>query len=248
MRTKCIIVDDEPLAIEVIESYIQKIDSLELAAKCSTAMEAFNILRAKQIDLIFLDIQMPELTGLDFLKALAKPPKIIITTAHRKYAIEGFELDVLDYLLKPISFERFLKAIDKYNKSAENESSVTQPQISSGEEEFIYVKANKKVIKISITDIIFIEGLKDYVVIHTPEQKIIAKSTMIAIEKKLPGDKFLRIHRSYIVSLLHIDAFTATSIEIGKKELTIGRSYKQSVMKALQYYGKVNLFLAMIIG
>ncbi len=239
MRTKCIIVDDEPLAIEIIESYIQKIDNLELVAKCSTAIEAFDILSTKKIDLIFLDIQMPELTGLDFLKALAKPPKIIITTAHRKYAIEGFELDVLDYLLKPISFDRLLKAIDKYNKSAENETIVTQPKSNSGEEDFIYVKENKKVIKISINDILFIEGLKDYVVIHTLAKKTVTKSTISAIEKKLSGNKFLRIHRSFIVSLLHIDAFTATSIEIGKKELTIGRSYKQSVMKALKYYGKV---------
>ena len=239
MRTKCIIVDDEPLAIDIVESYIQKIDSLELVAKCSTAVEAFDILNAKKIDLIFLDIQMPELTGLDFLKALTKHPKIIITTAHRKYAIEGFELDVLDYLLKPISFERFLKAIGKYNKTPENESTVTRLQSNSVEEDFIYVKANKKVIKISINDILFIEGLKDYVVIHTNEKKTITKFTMSAIEKKLPGNKFLRINRSFIVSLLHIDAFTATSIEIGKKELTIGRSYKQSVMKALQYYGKV---------
>ena len=239
MRTKCIIVDDEPLAIDIVESYIQKIDSLELVAKCSTAVEAFDILNAKKIDLIFLDIQMPELTGLDFLKALSKPPKTIITTAHRKYAIEGFELDVLDYLLKPVSFERFLKAIDKYNKSVENETTVTPTQDNSGEEEFIYVKENKKVIKISINDILFIEGLKDYVVIHDHNKKTITKSTLNAIEKKLPENKFLRIHRSFVVSLLHIDAFTATSIEVGKKELTIGRSYKQGVMKALKYYGKV---------
>lgn len=239
MRTKCIVVDDEPLAIEILESYIQKIDSLELIAKCSTAIDAFDILNAKKTDLIFLDIQMPELTGLDFLKALAKPPKIIITTAHRKYAVEGFELDVLDYLLKPVSFERFLKAIDKYNKSAENETTVSQPKSSSGDDEFIYVKENKKVIKISINEILFVEGLKDYVSIHTCDKKTITKSTLSAIEKKLPGNKFLRIHRSFIVSLLHIDAFTATSIEIGKKELTIGRNYKQSVMKALKYYGKV---------
>ena len=239
MKTKCIVVDDEPLAIDIVESYIQKIDSLELVAECSTAIEAFDILNAKKIDLIFLDIQMPELTGLDFLKALAMPPKIIITTAHRKYAIEGFELDVLDYLLKPISFERFLKAIDKYNKSAENETTITQPKSNAGDEEFIYVKENKKIIKISINEILFIEGLKDYVLLHTYDKRIVTKSTLSAIEKKLPENKFLRIHRSFVVSLLHIDAFTATSIEIGKKELTIGRSYKQGVMKALKYYGKV---------
>ena len=239
MRTKCVIVDDEPLAAEIIESYIKKMSDIEITAKCSSAVEAFDVLNAKKIDLIFLDIQMPELTGLDFLKALTNRPKIIITTAHRKYALEGFELDVLDYLLKPISFDRFLKAMDKYYKSAENESSVTQPISKFGEEDFMYVKENKKVIKISINDIQFIEGMKDYVVIHTRDKKTVTKSAMSAIEKKLPENKFLRIHRSFIVSLSHIDAFTSTSIEIGKKELTIGRSYKQSVMKALKYYGRV---------
>ena len=234
MKTRCLIVDDEPLAIEVIESYLKKLNDTDIVAKCSSALEAFEILQKKNIDLIFLDIQMPELTGLEFLKSIKNPPKIIFTTAHRKYAVEGFELDVVDYLLKPISFERFLKALEKYYKSTESDFKVISDKDSS-ENDFIYVKENKKAVKILFKEILYVESLKDYVVIHTDTKKVISKIPISTLEEQLPAGKFLRIHRSFIVSVSKIDAFTSYSIEIGKKELTIGRTYKNSVLKELNY-------------
>jgi DNA-binding LytR/AlgR family response regulator len=239
MKTKCIIVDDEPLAIEVIENYLDKISGFEIVAKCSSAIEAFEVLKTKKIDLMFLDIQMPELTGIEFLRTTNSPPKVIITTAHRKYAIEGYELDVVDYLLKPISFERFFKAINKFTGSTEKSVQVAAEESTNGEiQDFIYVKENKKVIKIYLNTILFIESIKDYVTIHTTDKNITSKITISQMEIELPENKFLRIHRSFIVSLDKIDAFTASSIEIGKKELVIGRSYKQNVLKVLNYSSK----------
>ena len=236
MKTKCIIVDDEPLAIEVISSHLSKISDIEVVAECDTAVKAFEVLQKKNVDLIFLDIQMPEITGLEFLKTLNNPPKVIITTAYRKYAIDGYEMDVLDFLLKPVSFERLLKAIDKYYKYASTSVKVVRSQSGeTGETDFIYVKENKKIVRLELKDVLFIESLKDYVVIHTADKKIITKISLSSLEKKLPAERFLRIHRSYIAAVDKIDAFTPSSVEIGKKELTIGRSYKNSVMKSLGY-------------
>jgi len=178
---------------------------------------------------------MPELTGLEFLKTLTNPPRIIITTAHKKYAVDGYEYDVVDYLLKPISFERFAKAITKYYKSSVDELKVLTDCEENSAEIFFYVKENKKTIKILIDDILFIESMKDYVTIHMKEKKVITKLTISTFEEKLPETKFIRIHRSFIVSLIHITAFTSNSVEVGKKELTIGRSYKNSLMKTLNY-------------
>lgn len=236
MKTKCMIVDDEPLAIEIIESYLHRLTDFEISAKCTSAIEAFELLAKLNTDLIFLDIQMPELTGLEFLRSVKNPPKVIFTTAYRKYAVDGFDLNVVDYLLKPVSFERFLKAIDKYYKSAEQDFRV----ISNGgkeDEEYIYVKENKKAVKILFKNILYIESMKDYVVIHTDEKKVVSKIPISRLESQLPQNKFLRIHKSYIVAIPRIDAFTSYSLEIGKKELTIGRTYKNSVLKALNFSG-----------
>lgn len=237
MKTKVIIIDDEPLAIEVIESYLEKVQNIEITAKCETAVDAFEILRKKQVDLMFLDIQMPELTGLEFLKTLSNPPKVILTTAYRKYAVEGYELDVVDYLLKPVSFERFMKAMNKYYKIAGNDSNVIREADNTGHKDsgFFYVKENKRVVKVKYDEVVYIESMKDYVTMHTTQTKVITKVTMTELENKLPADQFIRIHRSYIVAVSKIDAFTSTSIEIGKKEFTIGRNYKNSVMKALKH-------------
>ncbi len=234
MKTKCLIVDDEPLAIEVIESYLHKLNNVEITAKCNSAIEAFEILQKKNIDLIFLDIQMPELTGLDFLKSIRNPPKVIFTTAHRKYAIDGFELDVVDYLLKPISFDRFLKALEKYFKSVEPGFKVISNN-TPAENDYIYVKENKRAVKILFKEILYIESLKDYVIIHTETKNIISKIPISDLEEQLPTGRFLRIHRSFIVSVSKIDAFTSYSVDIGKKELTIGRTYKNSVLKELGF-------------
>ena len=241
MKTKCLIVDDEPLARDLMRSHIQKLENFEIADECGDAMKAMQVLREKKIDLIFMDIQMPQITGIEFLKTLKHPPKVIITTAYREYALDGFELDVVDYLLKPITFERFLKAINKYYLLIPDDSSV----ISSGgqtatEESFIYVKENKKAVKVLLSEILYIEGLSEYIQIYTEKKKIVTKTSMTYIMEKLPSDDFMRIHKSYIVSLRKIEAFTASSIEVPGKELPIGRSYKNAVLGSLNLKGVIS--------
>lgn len=234
MKKKCLLIDDEPLALEVLANHINKIDDLEIVDKCNDAASAFNVLKNKQVDLVFLDIQMPEITGLEFLRSLSNPPKVIMTTAFREYAVDGFELDVVDYLLKPISFPRFMKAIDKY-LSLENISTTKIPEKENIYENYIYIKADKKIHKIDFDEIIYIESLKDYLTIYTATRRLTTKQKISEMENILPADKFVRIHKSYIVSKNHISSFTPYSVEIGKKELTIGRTYKDSVFKALNF-------------
>ncbi|MBW6536796.1 MAG: LytTR family DNA-binding domain-containing protein [Mariniphaga sp.] len=235
MKTNCLIVDDEPLARELMRSHIQKLDNFEIVAECSDAMKALEALRNHKVDLMFMDIQMPQITGIEFLKTLKHPPQVIITTAYREYALEGFELDVVDYLLKPITFKRFLKSVNKYFLvsfdsfgSVENYSPA-----NNNVEAFIYVKENKKVLKLHLNDILYIEGLSEYVKIHTPEKRIVTKTSMTSMEEKLQDNDFVRIHKSYIVSLRKIEAFTSSSIEIEGKELPIGRSFKNKVAQVL---------------
>ncbi len=242
MKTKCLIIDDEPLARDLIRNHIEKLDNFEIVAECGDAMKALQELRDHKIDLMFMDIQMPQITGIEFLKILKNPPKVIITTAYREFALEGFELDVVDYLLKPVTFERFLKSVNKYYQVVQEEAQNTVPvteTISAGEDAFIYVKENKRVIKVYLNEILYIEGLSEYVQIHTDRKKIITKTSMTNLEEKLPADGFLRIHKSFIVSLSRIEAFTSTTIEVPGKELPIGRSYKNSVLNALQVNSSV---------
>lgn len=242
MKTRCILVDDEPLAIELMKGHIQKLDTFELVATCSNAMQAMETLRAHQVDLMFMDIQMPQITGLEFLKTLKNPPRVIICTAYREYAIEGFELDVVDYLLKPITFERFLKAVNKYYQFSREEIQVV---VASGgaqtdENAFIYVKENKKVNKIALNDILYIEGLSEYVKLHLEGRRIVTKASMSGLEEKLPDSQFIRIHKSYIVNTHKIVAFSANTIDLPDvKDLPIGRSYKNSVLKTLGYTGNL---------
>ncbi len=241
MKTKCIIVDDEPLARSLIRNYISKLENFEIVAECSDAMKALQELHDKKIDIMFMDIQMPQITGIEFLKILKNQPKVIITTAFREYAVEGFELDVVDYLLKPFTFERFLKAINKFYQETQEQAVVKFP-VSDGfqkEEQFIYVKENKRLIKVNLDDILFIEGLSEYVQIYTDKKKMVTKLSMTSLEEKLPSEGFLRIHKSFIVSLSRIEAFTASTIEVPGKELPIGRSYKNSVLSTLQYNGSL---------
>jgi len=236
MKTKCIIVEDEPIAISVVESHLNNFPDIEITAKCSNAVKAFEVLQKQKIDLMFLDINMPKLSGLDFLKTLNNPPKVIITTAYREFALDGFELNVVDYLLKPISLERFMKAIDKFYQLNAVNAKVEQQNIVRGEnsDPFIYVKADRKNIKIHLKDVVFIESMKDYVVIHKTNEKIITKQQISTFNKILPENLFLRIHRSYIVAIPKITAVTKTSVEIGKKELPISRKYKNEVSKILK--------------
>ena len=234
MKIKCLLVDDEPPALEILESYINTVDGLEIEAKCHSAIQAFGILKEKQIDLIFLDVKMPMLTGTNFLRALKDPPKVIFTTAYRDFAVEGFELEAIDYLMKPVSIERFLKAVSKVipNKNFQDQEKSYQPN----KEAFLYFKCNRKMIKVLIDDILFIESLKDYVKIYVDQYKdhpLIVKQTITSLEAMLPISNFLRIHRSYIVSTNKILSFTSTHIQIGKDELPIGRLFGPKVFEML---------------
>lgn len=240
MKTKCLIVDDEPLARDLIRNHLNKLENFEILAECTDALKALQYLRNQEVDLMFMDIQMPQINGVEFLKSLRNPPKVIITTAHSEYAIEGFELDILDFLLKPITFERFLKSVNKYflSKSEEDMAKTDDTIVASGnqQEDYIYVKENKKVIKIPLHEILYIEGLSEYVQIHTSNRKIVTKNSMSTMASRLPDPGFVRIHKSYIVSLAKIRAFTSSSIEIPGKKLPIGRSYKNSVVDALKTF------------
>jgi len=230
-------VDDEPLARALIRSHIEKLNNFNIVAECGDAMKALQELRSKQIDLMFLDIQMPQITGIEFLRTLKKPPKVVITTAYREYAVEGFELDVVDFLMKPITFERCMKSVNKYYQVAQEEIMQVNNGLESNpaDKPFIYVKENKRVIKVYLNEIYYVEGLSEYVQIHTEKKKIITKTSMNNMDEKLSPEGFLRIHKSFIVSMAKIEAFTAHSIEIPGKELPIGRSYKNSVLEAMEF-------------
>jgi DNA-binding LytR/AlgR family response regulator len=235
-KITCVVIDDEPLAIEVLESYIKEIDSLELTAKFSNVIEAIQFFQTNKIDLLFLDIQMPKLTGIDFLKSLQNPPKVILTTAYRDYALQGYDLNVLDYLLKPISFERFVIAINKFPSDKPQPLITTQPTVitnASFEQSFLYLKSDKKMVKVFLKDILYIESLKDYVKVKTTDQQIITHQKISYLEERLPDEKFIRIHRSYIIAIDKIRSYNATFIEINTEELPIGRLYKDDVMKLL---------------
>ncbi|TPD73346.1 LytR/AlgR family response regulator transcription factor [Flavobacterium microcysteis] len=232
MKIKCLVVDDEPLAIRLIEKHIAKIDNLEVVATCNTALKAFEILNLQRIDLLFIDIKMPNITGIEFLKNLKNPPKTILTTAYREYAIEGYDLGVVDYLLKPITFERFLKAVDKFlSENAKNEVKIKE----SVPDEFILVKSGIKNYKINTNDIVYIESLKDYIKINTVGDKNITSKYKIGdIQEELNGDHFLRIHRSFIINTSKITAFTINEIEVNNIEIPIGASYKEDVLLYLK--------------
>jgi DNA-binding LytR/AlgR family response regulator len=239
MKTKCIIVDDEPLARELIRGHVSKLENFEIIRECGNAMEAMETLRNNNIDLMFLDIKMPQITGIEFLKTLKNPPKVIITTAYSQYALDGFELDVVDYLMKPVTFERFFKAINKFFASRNKQEISLENETGFDEHAFIYVKENKKIIKIYLKEIHFIEGLNEYIRIHTDTRRVVIKSSLQAIEKKLPPEQFIRVHKSYIVSIPRIRAFNATTIELENAKVRIGRNYKNQVFKALQFKSEV---------
>lgn len=235
MKYRCLIVDDEKLARTLLEEYISKFPQLEITAQCKNPMEAIEVLQEAPVDLMFLDIQMPELTGIEFLKTLQHKPVVIFTTAYSEYALEGYQLDVIDYLLKPFSFERFSKAVNKaieYIKLMD----ARKDGVKKPEEEFIPVHADYKTYKVMLDDIEYIEGLKEYVSYFTKEKRIIALESLKRLEQILPPDRFLRIHRSYIVPMRKIKAVEGNQVDIGGKKLPIGRSYKDEVMQRV--FGK----------
>lgn len=232
-----LIIDDEPLALDVLETYISQMPELNLVGRCSNALEANEMLRKNQIDLIFLDIQMPQLSGVDFIKTLPNPPMVIFTTAYSNYALDGFELNAIDYLLKPISLDRFMKAVNKATDQFElRKREETAEAGTPGEGvEFFFVKADKKLVKIKYDEILYIEGLKDYVIIRLEQGRVVTLQTMKSLEDKLPLTKFKRIHRSYIVSIDKIHAVDGTSVDVFEKgqikQLPIGKNYRDEILE-----------------
>lgn len=234
MKLHCLLVDDEPPALRVLESHISQINGLEIVAQCKNALEALDVLSSKQVDVMFLDIKMPKILGTDFLKNLSHPPRVIFVTAYRDYAVDGYDLDVVDFLVKPVSFERFLKAITKIKRitGQETVSLTNHKQINT--EAFVYLKVDKNMQKVFIDDILYIEGWKDYIkVFLTTGKNVLVKQSISAMENLLSDHKFLRIHRSYIVSADKIAGYNSLSVQVNATEIPIGRLYKQTVMDLL---------------
>ncbi|MEO0733008.1 MAG: LytTR family DNA-binding domain-containing protein [Bacteroidota bacterium] len=228
-----IIVDDEPLAQDILETYLQKIPQIELVAKCDNAFEANEVLNTHDVDLMFLDINMPQLTGTDFLRGLKDPPVTIFTTAYPNYALDGFELNALDYLVKPISTERFLTACNRAIEQAELKQKAKAGHVVEEDSgpDFFFVKADKKLVRVNLKDIVYIEGLKDYVIIRMPDDRVITLQTMKSLDERLPDANFQRIHRSYIVNLDRIEALHGNMVEVKEKgkitSLPVGKSYRE---------------------
>lgn len=227
---KCLIVDDEPLAQNILEKYIHQMDELELVAKCNNAIQAVNKLQTEQIDLLLLDIQMPEITGLELLRNLSNPPKVIFTTAFSEYALPAFDLDVIDYLLKPISFERFARAIYKVRQAIPSRKNTTKDSDTT----YIFLKADRKLHKIFLSDILFIEGLNNYLKIHTHRQMLVVREKMCDMDVILPEKQFLRVHKSFIVSLKEIEYAEDNFIVMGKHRIPIGETYRQAFYKRIK--------------
>lgn len=236
MKLKCLLIDDEPPALKVLARYISTINGLEIAGQCNNAIEALDILQNKTVDVIFLDIKMPQMIGTEFLKNLSQPPKVIFVTAYKEYAAEGFELDAVDYLIKPVSFERFFRAITKVNRLMGRE--VSPPPVSdhtANTAAFVYLKVAKEMIKFFIADIEYIESWKDYVKIFlSGDKNMLVKQSITSMENLLSEYKFLRTHRSYIVSLDKITGYNGVAVQIANIQIPIGRLFKQAVMERLQ--------------
>lgn len=237
MEIRTLIVDDEPHAVEIIEKYVTHFPELHLVAKCHNAVQAFQVLQKHKIDLLFLDIKMPGLLGTDLIRTLTNPPRIIFTTAYQDYALEGFDLNAVDYLLKPIPFDRFLKAMDKvFNGYGPNPLPVGMPGSATAvkNDSFLYLRVDRKNVKLNVDDIYWVESLKDYIKVVLADKTYVSKQKLSVLEKLLPEDKFVRIHRSFIVSLEKIQSYYSFAIEILGKELPIGRNYKDELRKRLR--------------
>ena len=227
------IVDDEPLAREIIRRYIEQVPLLELVGECANALQAFSFLQQHSIDLLFLDIRMPQLNGNDFLKTLKKPPKVIFTTAFPEYAVESYELDAVDYLLKPIPFDRFLKSVNKVYQTPVVKAELSTSNETIKNDSFVYFRADRKMVKVMLQDILYVESMKDYVKVITINGTIITKQSISSVEAMLPERKFIRTHRSYIVGTGHIKSYTSELIEIRDTEIPIGKLFRNEVLKLL---------------
>lgn len=235
MKLNCVIVEDEPLARNLMVEYVRKVPSLNLIEACSSPLAAIEVLRTNSVDLLFLDVQMPELTGISLLKVLQKRPLVVLTTAYSEYALEGYELDVVDYLLKPITFERFLRAVDKVIQRLEGKQTpVVEKIMQDTTNQFMFVKDGTKLVKVELNDILYIEGLKDYVTIHTKQQKITSLQRMKALEEQLPSNIFIRIHNSFIVSLKAIEVVHKGDVQVAGNLLPIGETFKKSFREFIE--------------
>jgi len=235
-KIKCVIVDDEPIALDILTTYIERVDQLALVARCKNAFEAFNFLQSNAADLLFMDIKMPQMTGIDFVKNFKNHPKVIFTTAYEEYALESYELDVVDYLLKPISFQRFFKALSKVFKTM---PALVQPTVeilpeTTPKQPFIILKVDKKNVKVYLSEILYIESLDHNARVKTVGKELFTYQKISYLEEILPTNQFIRIHRSFMVAIDKIEAFSSTIIEVSGKELPIGRNYKALVMKMLK--------------
>ena len=234
MKLRCLLIDDEPPALKVLARYISSIKGLEIVGQCRNAIEALGVLQNKAVDVIFLDIKMPRILGTEFLKNLPNPPKIIFVTAYREYAVDGFELDAVDYLVKPVSFERFFKAILKLNRLMGKETNTALPSAAPDPAAFVYLKVDRDMKKIFINDIEYIESWKDYVMVFLSDGKsLMVKQSISAMENLLSDHKFMRIHRSYMISLNKVSGYNGLSVQVNSKEIPVGRLYKQNVIERL---------------
>jgi DNA-binding LytR/AlgR family response regulator len=238
-KINCIIVDDEPVAREILEDHLSKLDPVNIVASCKNALEAFKVVSTKKVDLVFLDINMPDISGLTFAKSMNSDLNIIFTTAYREYAVEGFDLKAVDYLLKPISFERLLQSVNKYidEHRQRSESGRIEKEVQST---YCFVRADRKMVKIVFSDIRFVESIGDYLKIHLKEGMVTTRETLQNMEAILPSKDFLRIHRSYLVSLSSIRSFTSECIEVEDRELPVSRGYREGVMGVLNGNEKLN--------
>ncbi|PLX15475.1 MAG: DNA-binding response regulator [Salinivirgaceae bacterium] len=229
---KCLVIDDEPMAIAVIKEHLEQFENIECTGEYTRAIDAIAHLNKEEVDLIFLDINMPNISGIEFLKSLVHPPEVIFTTAYRNFAVDAFELNALDYLMKPISLPRFLKAVNKFLEIKKSYSSNESESIES--KSYIILKSDKKNYKIQFDDILYIESLDNYIRVYTSEKSLIVYQQLSVIETELPSEKFLRIHRSTIINKEKITVFTSSQVEIGDKQFTIGRSYREEVAQKLR--------------
>lgn len=236
MVLNCVIVDDEPLAIAIIEGYLSRLPYINVVGKFKSALPVYQFLKNNKVDLLFLDIEMPNLTGIDFIKSLDSPPKIVLTTANRNYAIEGFNLNVDDYILKPVSFERLHKSVTRIYENFNIENT---PKIKEESQDYIYFKENKKMVKVYFKNILYLESVKDYVKLVTLRKTVITKQLLSYFEKVLNPKEFLRVHRSFIVAINKIDAYSLSSIDIKNTEIPIGRKYKDITIEVLDSLNKL---------
>lgn len=232
MKITCLVIDDEPVARKGLALYVQQTPFLELVGTCKNALEATTIVHEKDVDLLFLDIQMPELSGIELMRSLEHPPAVIFTTAYRDYAIEGFELNALDYLVKPISFQRFLKAVNKA-KSHFEMMRQQNPDVSSAPDDYFFIKSDGQFIRIKLEDVLYFESEKDYVFIHTPHKRYLTLLSLKQLEKELPQDRFFRVHRSFIVSLDKVEMMEGNQVIVGGRKIPVSRSMQETIYQKL---------------